>query len=846
MKLGLKLMIGLSIILLVVLSHQVKAEVTYSIHDDMIRLSNNYESYCINKTSGLQFGSDISLDCSKPLFTKNEICAEGSRPSGHFRYCFEEIPHDSYVITDEGEYINVTFNTQIGTSNNNIKLILNYHLHNNTGMLFQYFTVENNIRNSVKIPTNISYVMKDIDEDFNLIELEEGVFNLDETLDIYNQERDGFDVYADDKYFHLNYDPLINTSIYLKDRIINVTQQFGEIDEGSSKTISYSYFDPNTQCSSFYDVTNGSIACYGNQFYITGNDGNQIDYDEKTAFKFVARGNEFIDTSATRLNFCINSVLNPAPGYKIAVGLQYDDATKDNPNGTWIVNTTAEFGLNCWNSNFLEIDYKNINLTEGQEYWVVFDGGLLNPAGGAWKNIKYKNPSHKRIPYDFTDQPEFKVRNFFKTGAKWITDSDATPLFQLSYNDTNNLQEYNYVNPMGQVYDFSSYAVSTGNIWYGQKFRTPFSLNISKVGAYVSGSSDAVYPQHNLSFTISLEIPGFGIFPQVTGNITVNSSLFNSTTFQWAEANITDWYPLNYFLTAPNYTYILFLHCGTCTGVAGNNYRWQFNVWQFGLPNIPANSTFQGTESYFGISTTAGTNWIDFGVKNYDGVFRLHTTTIIIEEEITPMLKGLQVIANIPEVVNQNENRTFTIHLYNETSWLNDGTCHISFFNESVMYNDTNSSFIDNALTFNIPSYVFMDKGEYQYNIFCNTSTHAGFLDNKYYVTKLGQIPASSNFKIFIWAIFIFSLIGLIYMIFLTVFRFMEVNINIGFVLKSISLYLIFLVTYWLSQNFMINYWIETLSDGLLLPFGFLNVILPLIGFIVSFFVKFKQVNKVN
>lgn len=427
------------IFFIVVIAYSVSADVSYSEYGDMIRLSNDYESYCINKTSGLQFGTDISLDCSAPLFTKNEICAEGSRPSGHFRYCFESIPYDNLNIIDNGEYINITFDTQIGTPNNNVKLILNYHLKNSTDMkLYQDFTIENNLQNNVKLPSNFSYVMKDITFNNSLIVLGNDEYNLDNLT--YNERNglyDGITVIDESKkYFHLNFPNYPNTyDLYIKDKIINLTLDGFEIDNWDSKTYTFSYFDPAGTCTF---LGNSGYSCYGNGYDINGADSYQIDGAGREALIYVF--NYTLEKAFVESIALCYGARTGNPDFILNITIEGVTSSK-NPNGT-IYAYTHHFPppTQCIKVNFVSrLTGQEIPLSYGTEYAVHINGqNSIDPIqAGESIVVNYNNPRVKedQINFDMEGNDESQVRVCCLGGTK--IDSDGTPKYMLGMNLTN-------------------------------------------------------------------------------------------------------------------------------------------------------------------------------------------------------------------------------------------------------------------------------------------------------------------------------------------------------------------------------------------------------------------------
>ena len=113
-----------------------------------------------------------------------------------------------------------------------------------------------------------------------------------------------------------------------------------------------------------------------------------------------------------------------------------------------------------------------------------------------------------------------------------------------------------------------------------------------------------------------------------------------------------------------------------------------------------------------------------------------------------------------------------------------------------------------------------------------------GFTRFNILVTNTGEDPATDIFTIFIYILFIIVVLGIFYTLFLTIAKLVTYEETIYDVLIAWAFYLLLIVVWYLSKVYLLNTFIYTLTDNFMVALVFSNGVLPLISFIITFFVK--------
>jgi hypothetical protein len=146
---------------------------------------------------------------------------------------------------------------------------------------------------------------------------------------------------------------------------------------------------------------------------------------------------------------------------------------------------------------------------------------------------------------------------------------------------------------------------------------------------------------------------------------------------------------------------------------------------------------------------------------------------------------------------------------------------------------------------------------EYTYS-FCSTNVTGSYIVNGYgdidgvvdifsytfEVTPLGTSQAGDAFTIFIWILFIITVIGLMITLFLSIAKLATGSETIYGVLLSWGFYVLLIVVSYLGKNFLTYSFINEITNVLLTACLWANAILPVVGMIITIFYKsFKKKN---
>jgi hypothetical protein len=112
-------------------------------------------------------------------------------------------------------------------------------------------------------------------------------------------------------------------------------------------------------------------------------------------------------------------------------------------------------------------------------------------------------------------------------------------------------------------------------------------------------------------------------------------------------------------------------------------------------------------------------------------------------------------------------------------------------------------------------------------------------------LTPDGSTPAGDNVTIFVWALFIVGTIGLFYTFFMLIAKIVTAGETIYDVLLSWGFYILMIMINHLSAHYIEDVFTYNLSNTFLTLTVWTNGVLPLIAFIITFFIKSTQKKKV-
>lgn len=211
---------------------------------------------------------------------------------------------------------------------------------------------------------------------------------------------------------------------------------------------------------------------------------------------------------------------------------------------------------------------------------------------------------------------------------------------------------------------------------------------------------------------------------------------------------------------------------------------------------------------------------------------------------------GLTILGTFGESLPYNTAGHYSIQVVNSSTYFKSGvTCelhiHDMYKTGNLLYSNISNDFNgDGEITFPIDSTVHSYKGVYNLAVVCNTSSQTGFYENLYYTTKDGDTVAEDNFGIFINVMFLIGILLSLYVLFSTVVRFITLDQRVWDVLIAWGSLVLMLFTTHLSESYLINTFIETISNNLFTALIIINGLIPLIAFAVTLMVKGFQKKK--
>jgi len=162
--------------------------------------------------------------------------------------------------------------------------------------------------------------------------------------------------------------------------------------------------------------------------------------------------------------------------------------------------------------------------------------------------------------------------------------------------------------------------------------------------------------------------------------------------------------------------------------------------------------------------------------------------------------------------------------------------------NGALIYTNTTPDIDGIDYSFAIGSTIYPHKGEYSRAIYCNTSDLGGLYKNSYYVTQNGDDPATDSFRIFVYTLFILSTLLLFYTLFITIAKLVTTEETIYDILLAWSSFILVIIVNYLSKEYLIRTFVENLTATFISVTAWTNVVLPLLAFIITMFVKsFKK-----
>lgn len=211
---------------------------------------------------------------------------------------------------------------------------------------------------------------------------------------------------------------------------------------------------------------------------------------------------------------------------------------------------------------------------------------------------------------------------------------------------------------------------------------------------------------------------------------------------------------------------------------------------------------------------------------------------------------GLLISPNIQDYLIKNTTYEFEIHVINDTKLINSGvTCNLHIYDktnngghEYINTSNTVTNGYDIEMT-TAPT-VHLNKGEYSFKAFCNTSGQAGIYEKTYYVTNTGNPPADDFFTAIIYLLFIISTLGLFYIFLITLTKLAIGAVTVYDVIISWASYILLIFVNYLAMDYLLRTYLENLTNTFLTITVWTNGVFPAIAFAISLIIRALQKKK--
>ena len=186
-----------------------------------------------------------------------------------------------------------------------------------------------------------------------------------------------------------------------------------------------------------------------------------------------------------------------------------------------------------------------------------------------------------------------------------------------------------------------------------------------------------------------------------------------------------------------------------------------------------------------------------------------------------------------------NKNITLSFAVTNQTNQLQTNittTCYlwINHQDGTPIISKQLINYTDSYFSYTIDASENANKEINNYFIYCNDSYNGGGVASSFILTHSGLNPAGDIFKVFIYLMFMFAVIGILYTLLLGLAKLVTASTTVYDVAISWAFYILLIITYFLAQTYLISVFIENLTSFFLTVTVWTNGVLPVISFIFS------------
>jgi len=205
-----------------------------------------------------------------------------------------------------------------------------------------------------------------------------------------------------------------------------------------------------------------------------------------------------------------------------------------------------------------------------------------------------------------------------------------------------------------------------------------------------------------------------------------------------------------------------------------------------------------------------------------------------------PLIKA--EISNIYYPVNSTINLNIPC-FNNNTLCSTSAKCNITlaYSNDSLFIVNKEMINTNGMFSYKIYPNQTFQKGTYKEYVICSDGVSNGYSAFQFMITGSGEAPANDIMQMFIYIIFIASIILLFYTFFITIAKIVTLSSTIFDVLLAWASVILLIITIKLSTDYMITTFIEHLANTFLNVTIWTNGVLPMLAFALSFLLGMLQ-----
>lgn len=189
----------------------------------------------------------------------------------------------------------------------------------------------------------------------------------------------------------------------------------------------------------------------------------------------------------------------------------------------------------------------------------------------------------------------------------------------------------------------------------------------------------------------------------------------------------------------------------------------------------------------------------------------------------------------------QNQTTDIKIPCWNNNTYCSTGSkCNITiaYSNDSLLVNNLDMTNTNGIFNYTLTPAQTSTKGIYKEYVICSDGANNGYSAVQFYITGKGNPPGNDGLKVFIYLIFILSMVGLIYTFCINLAKIITLSIGIYDVLLSWAFYILMIITYNLAYEYLLVTFVEDLAIFFLNITKWTNGVMPILLLAIAIMIK--------